>query len=85
MRSSIVAVTLLLAMAGGAAAQALIDRGKEADVPVCGGFAGYICRTNQWCDFPQTAACGIGDQFGTCRQRPDVCTREYMPVCACNG
>ena len=79
------AFMLLLTVTDAMAETKLLDRGRELDVPVCGGFAGFVCRANQWCDFPQNAACGVGDQLGTCRPRPDFCTREYMPVCGCNG
>jgi hypothetical protein len=65
--------------------QPQLREGQEQNAQICGGFAGSICRGNQWCDFPATAACGIGDQTGICKTRPDVCTREFMPVCGCNG
>jgi hypothetical protein len=77
---------LLLNIVDVTAEPRLIDRGPDSPARgICGGFAGFRCQPNQYCDYPPTAACGIGDQTGTCRQRPDVCTREYMPVCGCNG
>jgi len=80
----IVAATIILLGSLTASATELRD-GKKLDVPVCGGFPGFVCADTDWCDYPIGATCGIGDQFGTCRPRPDFCTREYMPVCACNG
>jgi hypothetical protein len=39
----------------------------------------------EWCDFPVGANCGIGDQFGTCRARPEICTEQVIWVCGCDG
>lgn len=60
-------------------------RGKNMNVPVCGGFIGIPCSDKQWCDYPPGAACGIGDQFGVCRSRPEVCPKSFIPVCGCDG
>lgn len=62
-----------------------IKEGRQLDVPVCGGFIGLVCPKDQWCSYPPGATCGIADQFGKCRPRPDFCTEQYIPVCGCNG
>jgi hypothetical protein len=74
----------LLILTGSVFAAEITLEGKRTDVPVCGGFAGIPCKPNQWCDY-QSLSCGIGDQFGTCRPKPELCTKEHSPVCGCNG
>ena len=59
--------------------------GEMIDIPICGGFPGLQCNADQWCDFPETTVCGIPDQFGACRPRPEICTELFMPVCGCNA
>jgi hypothetical protein len=51
----------------------------------CGGFAGVQCGSDEYCNYPLEAACGLGDVQGTCAQRPEICTFQYMPVCGCDG
>jgi hypothetical protein len=84
---TILGLLMILVSVGASAQQSpqMRDTGQDLNVPICGGFAGFICKGNQWCDFPANAACGIADQTGVCKTRPDVCTREFMPVCGCNG
>ena len=58
----------------------------EPPSDVCGGFAGFTCGADEWCDFgPETPACGAFDQLGTCRPRPEECIEIYAPVCGCDG
>jgi hypothetical protein len=51
----------------------------------CGGIAGLRCGDGLFCEFAPTARCGAGDQTGICQAVPQVCTREYRPVCGCDG
>jgi hypothetical protein len=52
---------------------------------VCGGIAALQCGADEWCNFPPHAQCGAADQTGVCEERPQICTKIYMPVCGCDG
>lgn len=51
----------------------------------CGGFAGFVCDDDEYCDYEAGQLCGAADQMGTCRTRPDACAEVYSPVCGCDG
>lgn len=51
---------------------------------VCGGLRGLPCPKGQFCDYA-AGTCGVADQTGSCRPTPSVCTREFDPVCGCDG
>jgi len=58
----------------------------------CGGLLHTECSATEYCDYADDG-CGIGDQTGTCKPRPDVCpvnlgavqTIVATPTCACDG
>lgn len=51
----------------------------------CGGVQGLTCTDSaDYCSY-QEGSCGAGDQSGECAPRPQACTREYRPVCGCDG
>ena len=50
----------------------------------CGGLTGLQCKTGEYCSYSAAALCGAADQTGTCSSRPQICTKEYLPVCGCD-
>jgi hypothetical protein len=52
---------------------------------VCGGFPGTACPDGQYCSYDANAGCGMADATGICLTRPEVCTKEFIPVCGCDG
>jgi len=52
---------------------------------ICGGIAGFQCKSAaDYCQMP-TGQCRMPDAAGTCTPKPQFCTREYNPVCGCDG
>jgi len=51
---------------------------------LCGGIQGLQCGEGQFCELP-AGQCKVADSQGTCEYQPQMCTREYKPVCGCDG
>lgn len=64
----------------------VMTSGAHADEKIkeCGGFIGLACARNEYCEFANNT-CGSADLKGTCMPKPETCTREYLPVCGCDG
>lgn len=61
------------------------DLAKAADEgQICGGVAGVACPDGLWCD-PRPVLCKVNDVKGVCVRSSPMCTREYRPVCGCDG
>lgn len=70
----------------------IVETIVEEEVPVidatgetCGGIAALQCPEGFYCKQEPGQCLEIMDGAGTCQPKPDMCTREYMPVCGCDG
>lgn len=59
-------------------------RTPVAEGGLCGGIAGLQCAAGLYCRMTPEMQ-GVADGSGTCRKRPQMCTREYRPVCGIDG
>ena len=79
MRQLLLGGFVLVALAGAHAQEAQQPAKKE-----CGGIAGLTCESSEFCEWP-VGTCSVADQMGTCETKPEICTRDFVPVCGCDG
>jgi hypothetical protein len=60
------------------------DKPTQPPGAVCGTIRGLTCPEGQYCDFG-IGQCKVADAEGTCKTKPTICTREFNPVCGCDG
>jgi hypothetical protein len=72
-------LTLALSLAGAACSGY-----SGGSTEVCGGIQGIACPDGQFCELP-AGECQGADLQGTCVVLPEVCTKEFKPVCGCDG
>jgi len=84
--AKIAAAAALMALAVGCKTTGAPDPASPAnrvkgEGEMCGGIAGFTCQEGLYCRMTATHP----DAAGTCVKRPQMCTREYRPVCGVDG
>jgi len=80
------ALLLTACQAAGASADPPAPSTRTAVVEggMCGGFAGFQCGEGLYCNMPPEMQ-RVADGSGTCKKRPQMCTRQFDPVCGADG
>ena len=73
------ALVIVLGLAMGSTGASAVGKGQT-----CGGLFPIPCDKGLWCQKP-AGQCRVFDGQGKCDVIPRFCTKEFRPVCGCDG
>ncbi len=73
------ALIIVLGLALGSTGASAVGKGQT-----CGGLFPIPCDKGLWCQNPP-GLCKVMDGQGKCDVIPRFCTRQFQPVCGCDG
>jgi hypothetical protein len=60
------------------------ESGPGTGENICGTNRRLRCPDGQYCDL-DVGQCQVADAQGVCKAKRTICTKEFKPVCGCDG